>query len=264
MISTETEKIQDHEQEREDDTTIAGVSRYLFSNPIESVIYRWNWKAGLMSGVLRSPIFLAAYLGNKEALKYAFGAMFAQFVFRTVSGGINGALIQAYSRVEPPWHAVLTVPIILAIFSHVIEFIVQYSYDHFVGTTSSSKALTVSVLISALSAVFNIFAMRRGILLVKDKKQQSLWKDIKTIPLISAQFIFFVPWKIWELIQRRRYVVSVICTLITSGGLGVVAGLLRGKISWGITTSIIVLVLILISVPVIAIYSTRKLRDAGA
>lgn len=251
-------------EEQENSSTITGVTRYLLQHPIESVIHRWNWKAGLLSGLLRSPIFLAAYLGNKEGLKLAFGAMLAQFVFRTLFGGVNGALIQAYSRVEPAWHAVLTVPIVLATFSHVIEFIVQTFYDYFTGTNSSGKAIMVSILISALSAVFNIFAMRRGALLVRDKKQQSLWKDIKSFPLISAQFIFFVPWKVWELIQRGRYVVSVVCTLVTSAGLGVAAWLLRGKPMWGVVTGFSVLALIIISVAFIAVYSARKLGHIDA
>lgn len=251
-------------EEQQEDNTIVGVSNHLLHHPVQTVIHGWNWKAGLLSGVLRSPIFLAAYLSNKEGLSLALGAMLAQFIFRTFFGGVNGALIQAYSRVEPPWHAVLTVPIVLATFSHIVEFIVQYSYDHAMGTTSGGKAITVSILISALSAVFNIFAMRRGVLLVKDKKQQSLWKDIKKFPLISAQFIFFVPWKVWELIQRGRYVVSVVCTLLTSLGLGAAAWLLRGKISWGIVTSISVFVLIIISVAIIALYSARKLGQIDA
>jgi hypothetical protein len=248
-------------EEQEDSNTIVGVTKYILQHPIESVIYRWNWKAGLLSGVLRSPIFLAAYLGNKEGLKVAFFAMLAQFVFRTLFGGVNGSLIQAYSRVEPAWQAILTVPIVLASFSHLIEFIVQTVYDYYSGATSSGKAITVSILISALSAVFNIFAMRRGALLVRDKKSQSLWKDIKSFPLISAQFIFFVPWKVWELIQRGRYIVSIFCTLLTSAGLGLAAWLLRGKPMWGIVTGISVLVLIIISVAFIAIYSARKLSS---
>ena len=80
-------------------------------------------KAAVLSALLRSPIFFAAY--RKEGLALALGAMLAQFFFRTVFGGVNGAIIQAFSKVEPAWHALLTVPLVLAVFSHVIEFIVS-------------------------------------------------------------------------------------------------------------------------------------------
>ena len=247
-----------------DMTTVGGVSSYLFKHPLDAVLWRWNWKAGLLSALLRSPIFLAAYLWKKEALYVAIGAMLAQFVFRMLFGGVNGALIQAYTKVEPAWQAVLTVPIVLAIFSHIIEFVVQTAYDNYAGTSSKGKAIIASVIVSAISAVFNFFAMRRGALLVKDEKQQSLLKDLKRFPLITAQFIFFVPWKVWEMISNGRYVVSVLSSLFASAGLGLVVGILRGKIDWGIITAISVFVLIIISVALIAVFNARKLGHQDA
>jgi hypothetical protein len=247
-----------------DMTTVGGVTRYLSQHPLNAVVWRWNWKAGLLSALLRSPIFLAAYLWKKEALIVAIGAMLAQFVFRMLFGGVNGALIQAYTRVEPAWQAVLTVPIVLAIFSHLIEFVVQTAYDNYAGTSSKGKAIVASVIVSAISALFNFFAMRRGALLVKDEKQQSLLKDLKRFPLITAQFIFFVPWKVCEMLGNGRYVVSVFSTLLTSAGLGLVVGILRGKVDWGVITGISVLVLIIISVALIAVFNARKLGHQDA
>src|ERR1700755_464637 len=247
-----------------DMTTVKGVTAYLVGLPLHAVIWSWNWKAGLLSALLRSPIFLAAYLWKKEALILAIGATLLQFVFRMVYGGVNGALIQAYTRVEPAWQAVLTVPIVLAIFSHVFEFLLQAGYDYAMGTSSKGKAIIASVIVSAISAVFNFFAMRRGALLVKDEKQQSLLKDLKRFPLITAQFILFVPWKVWEMVHNGRYVVSVLSSLVTSAGLGVVVGILRGKTEWGVITGVSVLVLIAISVAFIAVFNARKLDEIDA
>jgi hypothetical protein len=247
-----------------DMTTIGGVTRYLTHHPLDAVLWRWNWKAGLLSALMRSLIFLAAYLWKKEALILAIGAMLAQFVFRMLFGGINGALIQAYSKVEPAWQAVLTVPLVLAFFSHVIEFAVQTAYDNYAGTSGKGKAIIASVIVSVISAVFNLFAMRRGALLVKDENSQSLWKDLKRFPLITTQFIFYVPWKVWEMIQNGRYLAAVLSSLVTSAGLGIVVGILRGKVDWGIITGISVLVLIIISVALIGVFNARKLRHQGA
>jgi len=254
----------DKTENQNDMTTIGGVSRYLLHHPLDAVLWRWNWKAGLLSALMRSLIFFAAYLWKKEALWAAIGAMGAQFIFRMLFGGINGALIQAYTRVEPAWQAVLTVPLVLAFFSHVIEFAVQTAYDNYAGTSGKGKAIMASVIVSAVSAVFNLFAMRRGALLVKDEKSQSLWKDLKRFPLITTQFIFFVPWKVWEMIQNGRYVVSVLSSLVTSAGLGLVVGILRGKTSWGVITGVSVLVLIIISVALIGVFNARKLRHQDA
>jgi hypothetical protein len=247
-----------------DMSTVGGVTGYLVHHPLNAVLWRWNWKAGLLSALMRSLIFLGAYLWKKEALWLAIGAMLAQFVFRMLFGGINGALIQAYTKVEPAWQAVLTVPLVLAFVSHIIEYVVQTAYDNYAGTSGKGKAIVASVIVSAISAVFNLFAMRRGALLVKDEKQQSLFKDLKKFPLITTQFIFFVPWKVWEMIRNGRYVVSVFSTLFTSAGLGLVVGILRGKVEWGVVTGISVLVLIIISVALIAVFNARKLGPQDA
>lgn len=172
-------------------TRVFDVLRYLLRHPIETVVWRWNWKAAVLSALLRAPIFFFTYLFKKDGLKLAVGAAIAQSVFRFVFGGVNGAIIQSFSKVEPPWHAVLTVPIMLAVFSHLVEFGVQTVYDNQTGVTGKGKAITISIIVSAISAVFNLFAMRRGALLVKDESEQSLWFDLKRMPWLALEFISF-------------------------------------------------------------------------
>jgi hypothetical protein len=255
MSSLQIEKIPDEK-------TIGGVLKYLFTNPIRAVILRWNWKAAFLSGLMRSWIFLVAY--RKEGLALAVGAMLSQSFFRIVFGGINGTIIQSFSKVEPAWHALLTIPIILACFSHIVEFIVQRVYDNYTGTTSAGKAIAISIFISALSAVFNLFAMRRGALLVKDEKQQSLWKDFKSFPRITVEFIFFAPQKVWEMFHRGDYLQSALTALLTSTGLGLTVGILRGKTSWGLITGFSMLTFTIFSAIVIAIINARRFAVAKA
>ena len=171
--------------------TISGVLRHTFRHPVESLILRWNWKAAVLSALLRSPIFFTAYLAQKQGLWIAFGAMLAQFFFRTLFGGVNGAIIQSFSKVEPAWQAVVTIPLVLAAFSHLIEFVVQTGFDSLTGTHGKGKAILVSIIISIISAVFNLFAMRRGALLVKDESEQSLWRDLKRMPWLALEFLSF-------------------------------------------------------------------------
>jgi len=171
--------------------TISGVLGHTFRHPVESLILRWNWKAAVLSALLRSPIFFTAYLAQKQGLWIAFGAMLAQFFFRTLFGGVNGAIIQSFSKVEPAWQAVVTIPLVLAAFSHLIEFVVQTGFDSLTGTHGKGKAILVSIIISIISAVFNLFAMRRGALLVKDESEQSLWRDLKRMPWLAFEFLAF-------------------------------------------------------------------------
>ena len=169
---------------------------------METLLWRWNWKAAVLSALLRAPIFFFTYFFKKEGLKIAIGAALAQSVFRFIFGGVNGAIIQSFSKVEPAWHAVLTVPLVLATFSHVVEFFVQTLYDTQTGVNSKKSAITVSIIISVISAVFNLFAMRRGALLVRDESKQSLWRDLKRMPWIVFEFISFP--LVWTVRKAKR------------------------------------------------------------
>ena len=184
--------------------TISGVLGHTFRHPVESLILRWNWKAAVLSALLRSPIFFTAYLAQKQGLWIAFGAMLAQFFFRTLFGGVNGAIIQSFSKVEPAWQAVVTIPLVLAAFSHLIEFVVQTGFDSLTGTHGKGKAILVSIIISIISAVFNLFAMRRGALLVKDESEQSLWRDLKRMPWLAFEFLAFP--LVWTVRRTKKKV----------------------------------------------------------
>ncbi len=183
-------------------TGVFEVLKYLLRHPFDTLIVRWNWKAAVLSAMLRAPIFFFTYLFKKDGLKLAIGAAFAQSIFRFIFGGVNGAIIQSFSKVEPPWHAVLTIPIFLAAFSHLVEYGVQTLYDNQTGVNGKGKAIAISILVSAISAVFNLFAMRRGALLVKDESQQSLWRDLKRMPWIALEFLSFP--LIWTWRQSRK------------------------------------------------------------
>ena len=182
---------------------VIDVFRELLRHPFTTMVLRWNWKAAVLSALLRAPIFFTAYAFKKEGITVALGAMVAQMLFRIVFGGVNGSIIQSFSKVEPAWHAVLTVPIILATFSHLVEFVVQTIYDEYTGVQGKGKAIAVSILISAISAIFNLFAMRRGALLVKDESEQPLWRDLKRMPWLAFEFISFPLIWTWRKSRNR-------------------------------------------------------------
>ncbi len=184
------------------ENTIGNVTSRILQHPFSTIVLGWNWKAAIISSVLRAPIFFAAYLFQKQGLRIAFAAMAVQFIFRALSGGANGAIIQSFSKVNPAWHAVVTIPFVLTIFSHIGEWVVQAGFDAYTGTTGKTTAVLLSVLASVISAGFNLFAMRRGVLLVKDESQQSFWRDIKQMPWIVFELVSFP--LIWTMKRSRR------------------------------------------------------------
>jgi len=75
------------------------VFKYIVRHPIEMLVLRWNWKAAVLSALLRAPIFFITYVFKKDGLKLAIGAAIAQSIFRFIFGGVNVAIIQSFSKV---------------------------------------------------------------------------------------------------------------------------------------------------------------------
>ena len=186
----------------ENSRTIRGATHEILRHPFRTLILNWNWKAAIISSVLRAPIFFGAYLAHNQGLKIAFAAMGVQFVFRAVTGGTNGAIIQSFSKIEPAWHAVVTIPVFLTVLMHIGEWFLQAGFDKFAGSKGKTTAVMLSILGSVISAVFNLFAMRRGILLVKDESQQSFWHDIKQMPWIVFELVSYP--LVWTLKRSKR------------------------------------------------------------
>ncbi len=186
----------------ENSRTIRGATWEVLRHPFRTLILNWNWKSAIISSVLRAPIFFGAYLAQKQGLKMAFAAMSVQFIFRAVTGGTNGSIIQSFSKIEPAWHAVVTIPIVLTIFMHIGEWLLQAAFDAYTGTTGKTTAVTISVFASVVSAGFNLLAMRRGLLLVKDESQQSFWRDIKQMPWIVFELVSFP--LVWTMKRSKR------------------------------------------------------------
>lgn len=177
---------------------VVDVFRYLARHPVEMLVYRWNWKAAVLSGVMRSMIYLFTHI--KEGWRAALGAMSIEFIFRVIVSGASGSLVQAFHRATPIWLATLCVMVMLPGFSHIIE----YSLHSLNGDANKGKALIISITFSIISAIFNLFAMRRGTLLVKDKQQQSFAKDMLQMPKIIGEFLLYPFLHFWRKSKEKK------------------------------------------------------------
>lgn len=210
-----------------DTHTISEVWRSLWNDPGQ-FIRNWNYKGAILSGALRAPIFLVTYLIGKESLKLAIGAASAQFLFRFLFAGVGGTLIQSFRHVEPAWKALLTILLVVPLISHIFEFAVQALFAFATGTQNhTGDAILRSICVSIISALFTLFAMRRGVMVVGDEDSKSLMNDISRLPLIIFHFVAFIPNEIAFMI-RRKEIGNVIFSFI---GFGIFAQLL----CWAVT-----------------------------
>ncbi len=235
----------DLEEVRDEIISVADVFVSLLRHPAQ-MIWRWNWKAALLGAIIRASFYFTVFTANKENWSVILTAVLVELLFRFFTSGISGSLVQSFRRARPIWLATLIVSISLPIFSHSVEFITHYAQEKYFYTifaasenNSRPKAFAISVLFSILSALFNLFAMRHGVLLVgAGDETKTLWGDLKRIPLLVLEFITYLPLKIIDFVSNKNFIPAVSIFLAFGLIVGTILGVFRGKWSWAWTTAL--------------------------
>src|SRR5712664_337139 len=99
--------------------TVGDVFSGILRHPIHKLIRRWNWKAALLSSLLRATIFFFTNLiaGWHAAL----GAMLAELVFRSITSGFYRAITESFSLARPEWAATAAAMVALPLLAHSLE-----------------------------------------------------------------------------------------------------------------------------------------------
>lgn len=234
----------DLEEVREEAIPLGEVLRSLVTHPAQ-MITRWNWKAAVLGALLRASFYFTVYQASRERLLVTITAVLVELGFRFFTSGISGSLVQSFRRASPPWLAILVVTITLPLFSHSVEFITHYGQERYFSNVfpksennARTYAFTISVLFSALSAMFNLFAMRHGVLLVgAGKETKSLWSDLKKIPLLVIEFTTYIPLLILRFIREGKLALAIAVFLSFGFTIGAILGGVRGKWSWAFWTA---------------------------
>jgi len=167
----------------------------LLLNPWRRLLLRWNWKTALLSACVRGTIFFLANIG--AGLGAAIGAMGVEAALFATLAGFYGAMAQAFRRAQPAWAATITVMALMPTINHSLEYVLHYAS----GTEKLAAGVAASISLSILSAVFNLFAMRRGVLIVGDERA-SLIDDLRRMPRVVFDFVMAVPRALWR--PRRQ------------------------------------------------------------
>lgn len=162
--------------------TLSALFRALAAHPWEMLGRRWNYKAAVLSAVVRGALFFTA--NSAAGFDAASTAATTEIIFRLVTSGFYGALTQSFRRVEPAATATLAALLLLPVASHSLEFIVHWSR----GTPALAVSVSASVAFTGLSTSFNLFAMRQGALIVGDGRRSFL-QDLAAIPGLVVLFV---------------------------------------------------------------------------
>lgn len=236
----EAEDIEEIPEEiSEEGIPVSDVFRNLLRHPGQ-IILRWNWKAALLGAILRASFYVTVYKASRESWAVTLTAMAVELSFRFLTTGISGSLVQSFRRATPAWLATVIVTVSLPLFSHIIEFVSHYAQEQYFSTifaasenNSRQRAFIFSVLMSVFSAMFNLFIMQHGVLLVgAGSETKSFWNDIKSIPRLVIEFITFLPKAILKFFSERKYFQGIGSFLSFGLALGTLMGILRGKWLW--------------------------------
>jgi len=176
--------------------TVAEALLSVVRDPFGRLIRDWNWKSALTSTVLRAPIFF--FVNLAAGRKAAVGALLTELVLRSLTSGIYGSLTEALRDAEPAWLAGLAASILMPVANHSLELLVHWLR----GTPKLANSILASVCFTVFSTLFNLYAMRRGALIVGEN-QQSLAQDFRRMPRLIGGFLAVGPLAILRWLKRR-------------------------------------------------------------
>jgi hypothetical protein len=157
----------------------------MFRHP-QQVLVLWNWKNAVLSILLRGPIFFGAAL--RQGWKAALAAVLTESVFCALSAGFYGAVVQTLKDAEPQWLTGVFLTVVIPVIFQVLEYVLHW----FRGTPHLRVAAIVSLLVGAISALFNWYAMRRGTLLV-GRESSAFGRDVLRLPRLLLGFFAVLP-----------------------------------------------------------------------
>jgi hypothetical protein len=148
-------------------------------HPVRFVLTRWNWKAALVSAVMRGTIFFLTALGGGLAI--AVRTLLVDVAFRVPLSGVCAAVIQEIRWAQPAWAVVVVALVAVPITAHAVEIAVHW----FARTPWLWHGVAGSMALSIASSVVELCLMRHHILLV-GAEGASLGSDVRRLLQIAG------------------------------------------------------------------------------
>jgi hypothetical protein len=216
--------------------TVADVFYNLLHHPLQ-LLTRWNWKAVVMAMIVRGSIYFTIYKASENTLVTLTAVGLDIFIVRFLTTGMAGALVQSFRKATPVWLANLIVSIMLPALVHTVEFFTHYLHESYFSAVLAAstdgvarkRAFAISVLFSIVSVLFNLYAMRKGALLVgAGEETQSLTADIKRMPRLVGEFIVALPVFISRFIESGKFLNAFAAFFTFGFTVGAILGMFRG------------------------------------
>jgi hypothetical protein len=211
------------------------------------VVTRWNWKTAVIGAIVRATFYLVVYSLSRQAWEATLTAVAVEFAFRFFTTGLAGAVVQSFRKATPVWQSMVIVSILLPAFSHTVEFVTHFAQERYFADIFAAsenglarqRAFAISVLFSVVSVLFNLYAMRRGALLVgAHEETKPFVTDMKSMPRLVAQFTSFLPSLIAGYLEKGRVLNALAAFAAFGAAVGIILGTFRGRWTWTYRTAL--------------------------
>lgn len=176
--------------------SLAAALAAIFRDPVGVILVRWNWKAALLSVALRGWIFVVVSV--RSGWKEVGGALVTELLYCAATAGFYGALTQAVCDAEPEWLTAVFITFMMPALMQWVEYFVHRQR----GTHHLGIVMIVLVAMSAISSLFNWYAMRRGTLLMGERSQ-SFGRDLASLPRLLGRFFLAGPRWLWSALSHK-------------------------------------------------------------
>lgn len=162
--------------------TLNAVLGSLLAHPYRRLIRRWNWKTALLSASFRGFLILGTTIVSGSA--DATNAVCIEVCYRALTSGFYSAAIQAFRFARPVWAASLIPMALIPLVSDGVEIVVH----GISGNQQLHAIVAASLAFTSLSVLFELAAMRRGILVVGENSG-SLMNDLRRLPRLPLDIL---------------------------------------------------------------------------
>lgn len=142
----------------------------------------WNWKCALLSAAARSTIYLAAMA--RSSLQGGLAVVAVEMIYVSLTAGVYAGLQQRALGFRSRILGNLTIVVAVPGLAQFLDWLTHRA-THAAVTGS---AITAVCIFSAISALFHLHVMRRGVF-ITGNSGRSLFEDFRRMPGLIAEFV---------------------------------------------------------------------------
>jgi len=150
------------------------------SAPFAQALSCWNWKCALLSATARSLVYFTAmaHSGSRSRL----GVAFVEMLYVTLTAGIYAGMQQKALGLRSRLLGNLVIAGAVPACSQIFDWLTH----RVVEATAPPRATVAVCIFTAVSALFHLYVMRRGVFLTGHGR--SLLDDFQRVPRLIAGF----------------------------------------------------------------------------